>query len=170
MFCVVFFSSRRRHTRCALVTGVQTCALPIFDLSVAGLLVQIHAELLERAFALLLRLRLHLLFLLGRALRLARFGRSRLGNAVADEVDGVEPRHVLLLQEIDGIALARREHGDQHVRASHFLAAGRLDMEDGAPDDALESGGGGRVRLPLELGRAKGWERACTYIQVTWVA
>src|SRR3546814_11159874 len=27
---VCFFSSRRRHTRCALVTGVQTCALPIF--------------------------------------------------------------------------------------------------------------------------------------------
>src|SRR3546814_3499093 len=26
-----FFSSRRRHTRCALVTGVQTCALPIWD-------------------------------------------------------------------------------------------------------------------------------------------
>src|SRR3546814_17676254 len=28
-FVVFFFSSRRRHTRCALVTGVQTCALPI---------------------------------------------------------------------------------------------------------------------------------------------
>src|SRR3546814_1233838 len=28
----VFFSSRRRHTRCALVTGVQTCALPIFEI------------------------------------------------------------------------------------------------------------------------------------------
>src|SRR3546814_10816590 len=27
--CVFFFSSRRRHTRCALVTGVQTGALPI---------------------------------------------------------------------------------------------------------------------------------------------
>src|SRR3546814_3174148 len=26
-----FCSSRRRHTRCALVTGVQTCALPISD-------------------------------------------------------------------------------------------------------------------------------------------
>src|SRR3546814_1428489 len=26
-----FFSSRRRHTRCALVTGVQTCALPIYN-------------------------------------------------------------------------------------------------------------------------------------------
>src|SRR3546814_16199396 len=25
------FSSRRRHTRCSLVTGVQTCALPIFE-------------------------------------------------------------------------------------------------------------------------------------------
>src|SRR3546814_1221619 len=32
-YCVFifFFSSRRRHTRCALVTGVQTCALPISD-------------------------------------------------------------------------------------------------------------------------------------------
>src|SRR3546814_5435031 len=27
----LFFSSRRRHTRCALVTGVQTCALPITE-------------------------------------------------------------------------------------------------------------------------------------------
>src|SRR3546814_1611378 len=32
VFCFVFFfSSRRRHTRCALVTGVQTCALPILQ-------------------------------------------------------------------------------------------------------------------------------------------
>src|SRR3546814_5657479 len=31
VFCVCFFfSSRRRNTICALVTGVQTCALPIF--------------------------------------------------------------------------------------------------------------------------------------------
>src|SRR3546814_2590356 len=29
--CLFFFSSRRRHTRCALVTGVQTCALPIYQ-------------------------------------------------------------------------------------------------------------------------------------------
>src|SRR3546814_8792191 len=29
---VFFFASRRRHTRCALVTGVQTCALPILKL------------------------------------------------------------------------------------------------------------------------------------------
>src|SRR3546814_6497924 len=29
LYDLFFFSSRRRHTRCALVTGVQTCALPI---------------------------------------------------------------------------------------------------------------------------------------------
>src|SRR3546814_3849517 len=35
---VVFFvfSSRRRHTRCALVTGVQTCALPICPARAGG--------------------------------------------------------------------------------------------------------------------------------------
>src|SRR3546814_7660506 len=44
-----FFSSRRRHTRCALVTGVQTCALPIYstrsDLEGAG------AEVVQDAVA-----------------------------------------------------------------------------------------------------------------------
>src|SRR3546814_8566373 len=33
MVWIVFFSSRRRHTRCALVTGVQTCALPIYSIN-----------------------------------------------------------------------------------------------------------------------------------------
>src|SRR3546814_13876429 len=38
LFCFVFFffSSRRRHTRCALVTGVQTCALPISEEEIAA--------------------------------------------------------------------------------------------------------------------------------------
>src|SRR3546814_6025396 len=30
MCIIFFFTSRRRHTSCALVTGVQTCALPIY--------------------------------------------------------------------------------------------------------------------------------------------
>src|SRR3546814_20830659 len=34
LICFFFFSSRRRHTRCALVTGVQTCALPISRMTV----------------------------------------------------------------------------------------------------------------------------------------
>src|SRR3546814_10584103 len=33
--CLFFFSSKSRHTRCALVTGVQTCALPICKLPLA---------------------------------------------------------------------------------------------------------------------------------------
>src|SRR3546814_6868349 len=35
LYCSFFFSSRRRHTRCALVTGVQTCALPISKLALS---------------------------------------------------------------------------------------------------------------------------------------
>src|SRR3546814_7761850 len=35
-FYIFFFSSRRRHTSCALVTGVQTCALPISHLPAIG--------------------------------------------------------------------------------------------------------------------------------------
>src|SRR3546814_20107129 len=43
----VFCSSRRRHTRCALVTGVQTCALPISTRSLDGVVPGIH-ELVAR--------------------------------------------------------------------------------------------------------------------------
>src|SRR3546814_1439645 len=32
LVCFFVFSSIRRHTSCALVTGVQTCALPIYPL------------------------------------------------------------------------------------------------------------------------------------------
>src|SRR3546814_6307139 len=70
-FVFFFFSSRRRHTRCALVTGVQTCALPISlewcysgaaflsdEAHTAGLVQSLHApdELLPAARALAARL------------------------------------------------------------------------------------------------------------------
>src|SRR3546814_2007903 len=38
LYLCFFFSSRRRHTRCALVTGVQTCALPILQRNNASLI------------------------------------------------------------------------------------------------------------------------------------
>src|SRR3546814_4684217 len=41
-----FFSSRRRHTRCGLVTGMQTCALPILP---PLLLLPLGGELLPQA-------------------------------------------------------------------------------------------------------------------------
>src|SRR3546814_836609 len=43
IYCFFFFSSRRRHTRCALVTGVQTCALPILRAS------PVHEVLIEQS-------------------------------------------------------------------------------------------------------------------------
>src|SRR3546814_16215961 len=42
---IFFFSSRRRHTRCALVTGVQTCALPICGLDEARMRLREGVEL-----------------------------------------------------------------------------------------------------------------------------
>src|SRR3546814_6331241 len=47
MFYMFFFSSRRRHTRCALVTGVQTCALPILQ-NIADILVDPEGSLDKR--------------------------------------------------------------------------------------------------------------------------
>src|SRR3546814_9675171 len=43
-----FFSSRRRHTRCALVTGVQTCALPIFRERGIGIVVPDNPKISHR--------------------------------------------------------------------------------------------------------------------------
>src|SRR3546814_3258981 len=43
------FSSRRRHTRCALVTGVQTCALPIYSKNFQfGIYIQDDWEVTDR--------------------------------------------------------------------------------------------------------------------------
>src|SRR3546814_4176898 len=43
-----FFSSRRRHTRCALVTGVQTCALPILQIIVRDINVDLALRALKK--------------------------------------------------------------------------------------------------------------------------
>src|SRR3546814_7322716 len=44
----IFFSSRRRHTRCALVTGVQTCALPIFGIDPDGVNAKLPWDPIDR--------------------------------------------------------------------------------------------------------------------------
>src|SRR3546814_3437897 len=50
--CSFFFSSRRRHTSCALVTGVQTCALPIYLLyGLAEAIDMLQEEGLDNVFA-----------------------------------------------------------------------------------------------------------------------
>ena len=68
-----------------------------------------------------------------------------LGDAVRDVVHRVVAGHVLLLQEIGGVAFALGEDRDEHVGAGHLLAARGLHVDHGALDDALEAGG--RLRL-----------------------
>src|SRR3546814_1126545 len=52
VFSSFFVSSRRRHTRCALVTGVQTCALPISPIVIvtSNRTREIHDALKRRCF------------------------------------------------------------------------------------------------------------------------
>ena len=95
------------------------------DLAVARLLVEVDAIGIER-LALLLGVLVALgLGLLVDAAHRPRFGDAGpLGDAVADVVDRVVARHVLLLQEIRGMAFALGEDRDQHVGAGHLFAAG----------------------------------------------
>src|SRR3546814_8169362 len=51
---IYFFSSRRRHTRCALVTGVQTCALPIYPGEAALICAALSRVAGERFFLVML--------------------------------------------------------------------------------------------------------------------
>ena len=114
------------------------------DLAFLRLLVEVDAVSLER-IALFLRLvaaALGVRLLVGAAHR-TRLRQARpLGDAVADVVDRVVAGHVLLLQEIGGVALALGEDRHQHVGAGDLLAAGRLHVDHGALDHALEAGGG----------------------------
>ena len=128
------------------------------DLAGLGLLVEVDGELLERAFLLVAAL---LARSFPRCLRTSRVsaGGVALADAVADVGHRIEAAHVLLLQEIDGIALALGEQGDQHVGAGHLVAARRLDVQDGALDDALEAAGrrriGARCRRPARRARCR---------------
>src|SRR3546814_3012387 len=85
MICVFFFSSRRRHTSCALVTGVQTCALPISGLA-AGLGAALGVEALERR------------------LRGVVDEAHGLGDGVVAGLVGDEPVHLLADDAIGGVA------------------------------------------------------------------
>ena len=112
------------------------------DLALARLLVEVDAIGLER-IALLLGLVAGLgVGVLVDAAHRARLRHARpLGDAVADVVDRIVARHVLLLQEIRGMALALGEDRDQHVGAGHLFASGRLHVDHRALDHALEAGG-----------------------------
>ena len=112
------------------------------DLAVFRLLVEVDAIGVERVALFLGLVAAFGVGLLLDAAHRARLGKARpLGDAVADIIDRVVARHVLLLQEIGGVALALGEDRHQHVGAGHFLAAARLHVDHRALDHALEAGG-----------------------------
>jgi hypothetical protein len=119
------------------------------DVALAGLLVQVHAVLLQRGLLGLLAalgLGLGLRLLLG-ALHRPRLAIGRvLGDAVADVVHRVVAGHVLLLQEIGRVALALGEDRHQHVRPGDLGPARALHMDRRALDHPLEAGGRRRLR------------------------
>ena len=61
------------------------------------------------------------------------------GDTMRNVVNRVEPGHVLFLQDVNSVALALREHGDENVRAGYLLAARGLDMNRRALQHALEA-------------------------------
>ena len=95
------------------------------DLAVLGLFVEVDAIGFERVALLLRFITGFGLSLLLNTARRARFRMARpLGDAVANVVDRVLARHVLLLQEIGGMALTLCEDCHQHIGAGNLLAAG----------------------------------------------
>src|SRR3546814_17468111 len=86
LFAFFFFSSRRRHTRCALVTGVQTCALPIFRRT--GRIPALSTRACQRLRRQVLALRVHDALAAGASIRdvgIMLFGFERVRDEWADE-------------------------------------------------------------------------------------
>ena len=74
----------------------------------------------------------------------------RLADAMADIADGIEPAHILLLEEINGIAFAFRKQGNEDVGARDFITARGLDVQDGALHHPLKPAGGGGIRFAFQ--------------------
>ena len=140
----VVFLAPAQHLDCAENFGLSPDQG--IDSLVARFLVEVDAICVERALlfarvaiATLARLVAVDVFL-GAARPARRVGKSKpLGDAVADVIHRVIARHVLLLQEIDGVTLAFGEQRHQHIGSAHILAAGRLNADDGALDNTLKA-------------------------------
>src|SRR3546814_14230908 len=110
VFWFFLFSSRRRHTRCALVTGVQTCALPILPPALRGRdrLSRLGSDPVERT-------------------------RLAVAAAVCDRMGGAAvPVAVEIRPDVAG-----RRSGDHDVRRAELHARPQSEIEDaaGAPAD-----------------------------------
>src|SRR3546814_299170 len=118
MWFVCFFSSRRRHTRCALVTGVQTCALPIC----VNLNREWHAPSADKSPEVLV----------------VRNAMDETGVDVAMDVHGDEAIPANFLAGFEGIPSWTDALGDKFYRFADALAATTPDFqtEKGYPRSA----------------------------------
>ena len=108
--------------------------------------VEILGVIVERAVG-----RLGLALLLGFLLALGGVRLRRLGDAVRDVIDHVQPRDALLLEEVDRVGILLSEDRNQHVGPGHFLLAGGLHVQDGALNHALKAERG--LGVDLAVGR-----------------
>ncbi len=84
-------------------------------------------------------------------LALAALLAAGLRQAVRDEIDHVEPRHVLHAQQIGGVRLLLAEYRHQHVGDRDLFLAARLHVKHGALQNPLESQG--RLHVAVLAGR-----------------
>jgi hypothetical protein len=111
----------RRHRTWIVRRDFGFAADQRIDLALAGLLVEVdaivraHRRSSSPHFPRPLRRRHH-------ALRERSDMPGALGDPVADVLDGIEARHLLLLQEERGVAFALGKDRNEHVGAGHLLA------------------------------------------------
>src|SRR3546814_5474494 len=112
-----FFSSRRRHTRCALVTGVQTCALPIY--------LGLHALPWRQSAA-------------GVARAVDRLGEQRIGVLVLrldDDVVGFGHRNAELVdRDRFDVLTVGGNHRHLETRNAYVENGGRRAVDEAQPD------------------------------------
>ena len=108
----------------------------------------------ERAFGLTLAIAGFLFFALFAGLGFFLFGDfGPLANAVTDEAHSIEPRHILLLEEVDGITFAFGKQCNEHICARDFVAPGRLDMQNRALHNPLKAAGWRRIAFAIQFQR-----------------
>src|SRR3546814_18134731 len=101
MIFFFFFSSRRRHTMCALVTGVQTCALPIY----AG----IEVVLLDRDISTAEKGKAYSSKVLGKLLEKGVTNQDKADALLADRKSVVEGRSVSVRVDMGGRRIVQKK-------------------------------------------------------------
>src|SRR3546814_17339962 len=132
-----FFSSRRRHTRCALVTGVQTCALPICE---QELLAHLDEELAQVE-----------------GLRVYGTAPGK-AAVVSFLVEGAHAHDLATLLDIECVAIRSGQHCEHPLlQWSDCGATGRASLALYKPPDATD-GLGADVAKCHHREKAGGWE------------